>query len=172
MKISRAAAILGFFLTTGASSVAAQGTLYKWTDAQGRVHYTNTPTRSDAQTVDDTLPPASSFVGSPEPAPATTEPSQSTPEAPKTPPETAAAPPAQGEAPNPASPSPWETPTAAPPAQNAPAQQTGEQAGTAPPPAPVIVEPRDPSSVFQKPEDFPSFEYENRPLSRESPEEK
>jgi hypothetical protein len=165
VKTVNVAIAVGFFLAVSASSVVAQGTLYKWTDAQGRVHYTNTPTRSDAQTVDDALPPASSFVGSPEPAPATTEPSQSAPEAPKTP-ETAAAPPAaQGETPTPASPPPGETPPAAPPAQ-----QTGEQAGTAPPPAPVIVEPQDPSSVFQKPEDFPSFEYENRPLLQESPE--
>jgi len=46
----------------------AQGTLYKWTDAQGNDHYTNTPTTTTATTVNDTLPPASSFK-SPTPPP-------------------------------------------------------------------------------------------------------
>jgi hypothetical protein len=52
----------------------AQGTLYKWTDSRGTVHYTNTPTGTNATAVDDTLPPASSFK-SPTPPPETAQPS-------------------------------------------------------------------------------------------------
>ncbi len=54
---------------------SAQGTLYKWTDARGNVHYTNTPTSTTATSVDDTLPPASRFnspTPPPEPEKATT----------------------------------------------------------------------------------------------------
>lgn len=46
----------------------AQGTLYKWTDSHGIVHYTNTPTATTATAVDDILPPASKF-DSPTPPP-------------------------------------------------------------------------------------------------------
>jgi hypothetical protein len=46
----------------------AQGTLYKWTDSRGNIHYSNTPTSTNATVVDDTLPPASSFK-SPTPPP-------------------------------------------------------------------------------------------------------
>src|SRR5688572_20515459 len=52
----------------------AQGTLYKWTDSRGTVHYSNTPTGPNATAVDDTLPPASSFK-SPLPPPETAQPS-------------------------------------------------------------------------------------------------
>jgi Domain of unknown function (DUF4124) len=54
---------------------SAQGTLYKWTDARGNIHYTNTPTSTTATSVDDTLPPASRFnspTPPPEPEKATT----------------------------------------------------------------------------------------------------
>ena len=54
---------------------SAQGTLYKWTDSRGNVHYSNTPTNTTATAVDDTLPPASSFK-SPTPPP---EPAQASP---------------------------------------------------------------------------------------------
>lgn len=50
----------------------AQGTLYKWTDSRGTVHYSNTPTGPNATAVDDTLPPASSFK-SPTPPPEATQ---------------------------------------------------------------------------------------------------
>jgi len=40
----------------------AQGTLYKWTDSRGNIHYTNTPTSMDAKAVDDVLPPAANFT--------------------------------------------------------------------------------------------------------------
>lgn len=50
----------------------AQGTLYKWTDSRGNVHYTNTPTNTTATAVDNTLPPASSFK-SPTPPPEAAE---------------------------------------------------------------------------------------------------
>ena len=61
------------------SSVAALGqNIYRWTDEQGRVHFSNAPVK-EAQSVDDDLPPASNFGGaqdifsSPEEAPSTTE---------------------------------------------------------------------------------------------------
>jgi uncharacterized protein DUF4124 len=56
----------------------AQGTLYKWTDSRGTIHYSNTPTGPNAAAVDDTLPPASSFK-SPTPPPETAEPSSPSP---------------------------------------------------------------------------------------------
>ena len=50
--------------------------IYKWVDAEGRVHYSDTPT-DEAQDVNEELPPASRFTGrarppaaSPEEAPA------------------------------------------------------------------------------------------------------
>lgn len=75
--------ILGFatslFLLPAFSS--AQGTLYKWTDSRGNVHYSNTPTNTTATAVDDTLPPASSFKSPTPPEPAKDSPpsSESTP---------------------------------------------------------------------------------------------
>src|SRR5439155_27213695 len=50
------------------SSAAAQEGIYKWTDAQGTVHFSNTPTGSVAP-ADNDLPTASNFGASPEPAP-------------------------------------------------------------------------------------------------------
>ena len=61
---------------------SAQGTLYKWTDSRGNVHYSNTPTNTTATAVDKTLPPASSFK-SPTPEPAKDSPPSS--ESPPTP---------------------------------------------------------------------------------------
>lgn len=61
---------------------SAQGTLYKWTDSRGNVHYSNTPTNTTATAVNDTLPPASSFKSpTPPPEPAKDSPpsSESTP---------------------------------------------------------------------------------------------
>jgi hypothetical protein len=55
----------------------AQGTLYKWTDSRGNVHYSNTPTNTTATAVDNTLPPASSFKSPTPPPEATTAPSSS-----------------------------------------------------------------------------------------------
>ena len=46
----------------------AQGTLYKWTDSRGNIHYSNTPTGKNAKAVDDTLPPAASFKSPTPPA--------------------------------------------------------------------------------------------------------
>jgi hypothetical protein len=56
---------------------SAQGTLYKWTDSRGNVHYSNTPTNTTATVVDDTLPPASSFKSPTPPEPAKDSPSSS-----------------------------------------------------------------------------------------------
>lgn len=72
--------ILGFatsLMLVPAFSVA-QGTLYKWIDARGHVHYSNTPTSTTATAVDDTLPPASSFKSPTPPPEAEKTPSSST----------------------------------------------------------------------------------------------
>ena len=53
------------------SSASAQGEIYKWVDSEGRLHFSNAPTHN-AESVDDALPPASSFAAPPEPTPATT----------------------------------------------------------------------------------------------------
>jgi len=55
----------------------AQGTLYKWTDSRGNVHYSNTPTGTNAKAVDDILPPAASFKSPTPPPEAATAPSSS-----------------------------------------------------------------------------------------------
>src|SRR5215216_1218873 len=55
----------------------AQGTLYKWTDSRGNLHYSNTPTNTTATAVDNTLPPASSFKSPPPPPEAAKTPSAS-----------------------------------------------------------------------------------------------
>ena len=52
----------------------AQGTLYKWTDSHGNIHYSNTPTGTNAKAVDDTLPPAASFQSPTPPVETATEP--------------------------------------------------------------------------------------------------
>ena len=56
----------------------AQGTLYKWTDSRGNIHYSNTPTGTNAKAVDDTLPPAASFKSPTPPPEAATAPPPST----------------------------------------------------------------------------------------------
>jgi hypothetical protein len=86
-------AILGLSLLVTASSAAAQGRIYKWVDAQGRIHFSDTPT-GNAESVDEALPPASNFGTQPEPAArplASTEPPADTvtpPPATATPPST------------------------------------------------------------------------------------
>ena len=49
---------LGFL--TWVNVASAQGTIYKWTDGKGTIHYSNTPT-GEARAIDDELPPAPSF---------------------------------------------------------------------------------------------------------------
>lgn len=63
--------LVGTFLFFIGSSAPALGEIYKWTDPQGHLHFSNTPT-GKAEAVDDALPPASSFVAPPEPTPAPT----------------------------------------------------------------------------------------------------
>ena len=53
-------AVLACF-ASGPASAHAQGMLYKWVDSRGVAHYTNTPTSSNAKSVDDALPPAANF---------------------------------------------------------------------------------------------------------------
>ncbi|HEV8715869.1 MAG TPA: DUF4124 domain-containing protein [Candidatus Binatia bacterium] len=76
MKMLTPVIVLGWFLFLTCSSVLAQGGIYKWTDAKGRIHFSNAPT-SKAESVDETLPPASTFGTQDEPtspAAAATEP--------------------------------------------------------------------------------------------------
>lgn len=62
------AGVLFLFICSFAS---VQGEIYKWTDPQGRLHFSNAPT-GNAEAVDDALPPASSFAAPPEPTPVPT----------------------------------------------------------------------------------------------------
>jgi Domain of unknown function (DUF4124) len=62
---------VGWFLFLACSSAFAQGVIYKWIDAKGKIHFSNTPTR-EAEAVDDTLPPASTFDTQAEPTPPAT----------------------------------------------------------------------------------------------------
>jgi len=71
MKTLVPAMTLGWFLFLACSSARAQG-IYKWTDAKGRLHFSNAPTR-EAEAVDDSLPPASTFGTETEPTPPATE---------------------------------------------------------------------------------------------------
>src|SRR5215471_15198634 len=57
---------LGWVLALPCTSAFAQGGIYKWTDATGSLHFSNTPTR-EAQAVDDILPPAANFERQAEP---------------------------------------------------------------------------------------------------------
>src|SRR5712691_10083252 len=65
-KMLTPALVLGCFLFLTCSSVLAQGGIYKWTDAKGRIHFSNAPT-GNAEAVDETLPPPSTFATQPEP---------------------------------------------------------------------------------------------------------
>jgi len=80
MKMLTPAVVLGWLLFLPGASVLAQGGIYKWTDAKGRVHFSNAPT-GRAESVDEALPPTSTFATQPEPTPpatAATEPAAGT----------------------------------------------------------------------------------------------
>jgi hypothetical protein len=96
MKTFVSAFLLSGFLVLICPAAFAQGAIYKWTDAQGRIHFSNTPTDLSAESVDESLPPASAFGGQPESAPAATEPT-SEPATPSSPSQTAEAPPPESE---------------------------------------------------------------------------
>jgi len=72
---------VGGFLFLACSSASAQGAIYKWIDAKGSIHFSNTPTH-EAEAVDDTLPPASTFDAQAEPTPPATASTKPVPEAP------------------------------------------------------------------------------------------
>jgi Domain of unknown function (DUF4124) len=72
---------VGWFLFLACSSAFAQGVIYKWIDAKGKIHFSNTPTH-EAEAVDDTLPPASTFDTQAEPTPPATASTQPVPQAP------------------------------------------------------------------------------------------
>lgn len=74
--------------------VTAQS-IYRWTDAQGRVHFSNAPV-AEAIAVDDELPPATSFGGVPGSLPPSLQISPPTEQQPDAPPSTAAFTPDQG----------------------------------------------------------------------------
>lgn len=77
---------------------AAQARIYKWVDAEGGIHYSDSPV-GDAASVDDVLPPASIFTLPPTVIPPAAPPSQPPPEAvaPPAPTPSVVAPPADGE---------------------------------------------------------------------------
>jgi hypothetical protein len=70
MTTAAVLAVITFVWLGSVSAAAAQGTIYKWTDAQGKVHFSNAPVGT-AEAVDEVLPPAASFAspsqGSPSP---------------------------------------------------------------------------------------------------------
>src|SRR3954466_9028894 len=68
MKTLMPAGVLGWFLFLACSAAFAQGGIYKWTDVNGTIHFSNTPTR-EAETINDLLPPAANFERPTEPAP-------------------------------------------------------------------------------------------------------
>ena len=59
-RIAASALVLSFGALVWSAAAFAQGTIYKWVDSAGRLHYSNTPTDA-ARAVDDELPPAASF---------------------------------------------------------------------------------------------------------------
>ena len=121
--------------------VYAQGTLYKWTDSRGKIHYTNTPTSMEAKAVDDVLPPAANFTSPAKPTVAAKA-------APQANPDTKGKPAPEGE------PSSTESPddgSMAPPDQ----EQTGE-APSPVPPQPTVTEQQPLTPAQQALRDSPS----------------
>jgi len=102
MKMLMPIVILGGFLFLACSSAFAQGGIYKWTDAKGSIHFSNTPTR-EAEVVDDILPPASNFGRQTEPTPPAIASTNPVPQAPAPPADANEPTPSEYEAPPPAS---------------------------------------------------------------------
>lgn len=121
------------------SSAAAQGGIYKWTDAQGRIHFSNAPIGS-AVPVEKELPPASSFGSSPETPPAATAPSEPAP--------AAAAPPTEGEPTAAPEPTAGDEPAPAE-AEPAPAETEEESANLPPQASAGLLESDEPASLEQ-----------------------
>jgi ribonuclease E len=97
-------------LIFSAAPVTAQS-IYRWTDAQGRVHFSNAPV-SEATAVDDELPPATSFGGVQDSSPSPPQTPTSAEQQPDAQRSTAALSPDQEEAENGAEPANNEEPTA------------------------------------------------------------
>lgn len=113
MKYSRLTLIPVLSFIFSSAPVAGQN-IYKWTDAQGRVHFSNTPVNA-ADAVDEDLPPSTSFgneadLSDPSAQPSIPAEQQAIPPAPTT---TAAAPPLEEELEEDAEPSAAEEPTRA-----------------------------------------------------------
>lgn len=132
MRIFAPLATCGLCVFLTAAPVAAQGRIYKWVDANGRVHYSDAPV-GQAEDVDAALPPASSFGTLPAPEGAESPPpaddTPSLPTAPPSPPESDFSSPPAAESPPVAS-LPEEEPGVIPPAageESPPA--AGEPAG-------------------------------------------
>jgi hypothetical protein len=83
-------------LIFSSAPVTAQS-IYRWTDAQGRVHFSNAPV-SEATAVDDELPPATSFGGVQDSSPSPLQTQPATEQQPDAQRSTAALAPDQGEA--------------------------------------------------------------------------
>lgn len=112
MKMFMPTVVLGGFLFLACSSAFAQGGIYKWTDAKGSIHFSNTPTR-EAEVVDDTLPPASNFGRQTEPTPPAMAATEPVPQAPVPPANANEPTPSEDEAPPPPSEPTAVEPTAA-----------------------------------------------------------
>ena len=125
MRTPAIATVLAWFLFLACSSAFAQGGIYKWTDSKGRIHYSNAPTRK-AESVDESLPPASTFGTQPEPEPSATTSTAPAPTAPPPPAETDETPPAEGE-----------SPAAEPTAENEPGMSAGGPLAAPAPSAPA-----------------------------------
>ena len=59
--------------------ITTHGQIYKWVDAEGRVHYSDTPI-DEAENIDEELPPASRFIAPPRPPSTSSESSESSEE--------------------------------------------------------------------------------------------
>jgi hypothetical protein len=86
MKLIGAASVLRWSLFLTCSVASAQEGIYKWTDSKGRIHFSNAPTNTEAQSVDETLPPASAFGTQPDTTSAVTASTDEPPPSPAAPP--------------------------------------------------------------------------------------
>lgn len=110
--------ICGLIVCSLTSPALAQGKIYKWVDAQGRIHYSDTPI-GQAEDIDTLLPPAARFENPAAPqaasSPAVPQDTPAPPTLPSSPPEPLLSSPPAAESPPVAS-LPEEEPEVSPPA--------------------------------------------------------
>ena len=93
MKYSPFAVISSLSLLFCSAPVTGQN-IYRWTDPQGRIHFSNAPVH-EAKAIDDELPPAPNFGGTPGSIPFAVKQPRSVKEKPVTPPAPAKASPSE-----------------------------------------------------------------------------